>query len=149
MTCGPIWFPINKKRNMGKIGEIMLTARKMSPYGTKGKLYIFLERGKSLLSKKYIVFYGYYGDSYLAVIIISPIFPSTLVPSSHVLWAHMSLFCPCKGPYTLKASSDRQCLKLKLPDSPTNKDHWAILHSWYIHHTCKLKKKKKWIATGK
>ena len=63
---------------MGEIGEIMLNVRKISPY-SPGKLYIF---GKKEISsfQKYIVVHGHYGDIYLALIIISPIFPITLVP---------------------------------------------------------------------
>ncbi len=59
---------------MGKIGEIMLTAKK-NIFIVPRENYIFLESRKSLLSKKYIVYHGYCGDTCLAVIKISPIFP--------------------------------------------------------------------------
>ncbi len=67
---------------MGKIGEIMLTARKNKyAHNTQGKLYIFGKRKISSF-QKYIY--------YLALIRISPIFPSTLVPFWHGR-NHMSL----------------------------------------------------------
>ncbi len=53
-------------------------------HSTHGKTYIFGKKEMSFF-RKYIVFHGYYGDRYLAVIMISPIFPifpSTLVPFS-------------------------------------------------------------------
>ena len=53
------------------------------------KNYIFLERKEASSFQQYIVFHVYYGDIHLAVIMISPFFPSTLVPFMHV-WNHLS-----------------------------------------------------------
>ncbi len=55
---------------------------KINVHSTQGKLYIF---GKERLFsfQKYVVFLGYYGDIFLAVNMISPIFPifpGTLAP---------------------------------------------------------------------
>ncbi len=59
------------------------------------KNYIFLERGESHLSKKYIVFHGYIEGIHVDVTWISlifPRFPSTLAPFSQIRNPHISRF---------------------------------------------------------
>ncbi len=80
------WFQSREKGTniLGKMEKTWLPQDKCL-HRSHGKLYIF---GKKRFPsfRKYIVFHGYYGDIFLAVNMISlifPILPSTLVPFSH------------------------------------------------------------------
>ncbi len=108
---------------------------------TTGKLYIFGKK-RSYSFEKYIVFYGYYGDIYLALIIISPIlttFPtyvSRLLATTKSYIVH-KLSHLCKGWHWFHTLQVARCVEQR-NNSTAQKDSCLF---WWLNVTNLLNSK--------